>query len=192
MTCSEVSGSSLPRSVLGCITSFLLFVCIQGRPHFTAQQNITKDSAENFLLLLSWYLNIIYQSFPSTCTEPVDDRQSTQEGKQTSQESASTSKSLISNQALCVGEKMLILTLENTKVVLLPQYQSGLHRLLQHGQEAEFQLDMCRIVHTKSLSACVSSCLVVHILFKMLFAVFKFVFIVYDPCVRGSCLVVCI
>ena len=31
---------------------------------------------------------------------------------------------------------------------------------------------------TKSLLVCVSSCLVVHILFKMLFAVCKFVFIV--------------
>ena len=41
------TGSSLPASVSGHITSFLLFICMWDQPQFSALHNVTKDNTEN-------------------------------------------------------------------------------------------------------------------------------------------------
>ena len=49
-TSNEVSGSSPPTSVSGCITSFLYFICMQDRPYFTAQ-HVEADNAKTMWLV---------------------------------------------------------------------------------------------------------------------------------------------
>ena len=96
---NEVSGSSLPVSVSGRITSFLLFICMQGWPHFTVQHNVAKDKAENWLfLILFCSCDDSSKPLPSTSSELVDNRPPTQEGNQTSQESANASQNLNRHQ----------------------------------------------------------------------------------------------
>jgi len=66
---------------------------MQHRPHFAAQHNVKlKDNTENsdFLFFLVGMIDSA-EPVPSTSFELVDNRLSTQEGKQTSQELASTS-----------------------------------------------------------------------------------------------------
>ena len=93
MTSNKFSTSSLPMSVSSCITSFLPFICVQDCPHFTAHHNVVKDNAENSdFLFLQLSCDDSFKTVPSTSSEPVDTRLPTQEGKHTSQESASTSK----------------------------------------------------------------------------------------------------
>lgn len=86
MKSSKVSGSSLPTSVLGSITGFpLLTAC--GADHI-------------------WQLSTMYYRSHDDSSEPVsftssevnDGRLPTQEGKQTCQESSSTSKRVSFNQ----------------------------------------------------------------------------------------------
>ena len=47
MTLNEVSGSSLPTSISGRSTGFLLFMYVRDRPHFTALHIVTEDKPEN-------------------------------------------------------------------------------------------------------------------------------------------------
>ena len=47
VTLNEVSGSSLPLSVSGHITSFLPSIFMPYQPHSTAQHNVAKDNTEN-------------------------------------------------------------------------------------------------------------------------------------------------
>ena len=68
---------------------------------------LQKDKAENLVLLFCFVFVVFsvmiklnsFKPVPSTSSVPVDNRPPTQEGKQISQESASTSKWLRSNQA---------------------------------------------------------------------------------------------
>ena len=69
---------------------------MQDHLHFAAQHNVAKDNAENQLIFHSRDSS---KPVPSTSTELTDNRLPTQEGKQTSQESASTSEWPRSNQA---------------------------------------------------------------------------------------------
>ena len=65
VTSDEISGSSLPMSVSSCITSFLPLVCSRDRPHFTAQHNVVKDSAENsWVFFVVVVMIILNQFFP--------------------------------------------------------------------------------------------------------------------------------
>ena len=100
VTSKKVSGSSLPTSVFSRITSFPPFICTQDLPYFLAHHNVMKDKAENYDLdFLFVSHDDSFKPVPSTSFEPVDNRLLTQEGKLTSQESASTSESPGSNQA---------------------------------------------------------------------------------------------
>ena len=54
----EVSGSSLPTSLSGSITSFLPFICIRDRSRFAAQHIVAKDNAENLSLFSFSYLSL--------------------------------------------------------------------------------------------------------------------------------------
>ena len=81
--------------------SFQPFIGTQDQPH-VAGQHVMKDNAANFdcfFFLLFCSRDHSSETAPYTSSEPVDSRPSTQEGKQTSQESASTSKSLRYNLA---------------------------------------------------------------------------------------------
>ena len=69
---------------------------MQDQPHFAAQHNVAKDNAENQLIFHSRDSS---KPVPSISSEPVDNKLSYQEGKHTSQESASTSEWPRSNQA---------------------------------------------------------------------------------------------
>ena len=97
----QVGGSSLPTSVSGCIPSFLLFICMWDQPHFTAQHNV-KETQKTPLVFFSLFLfdlvmmRVLNQFLPLTLSQLTP----TQEGKQTSQESVSTttSESQRSNQ----------------------------------------------------------------------------------------------
>ena len=101
VTPNEVSGSSLPTSVSGRIT-FPPFICIRDRTHFTAQHNVAKDNAKKQHLFLFFCFRSRDDSsnpVPSTSSELVDNGSPTQEGKQTSQESASASEGPRSDRA---------------------------------------------------------------------------------------------
>ena len=76
-TSSEVRGGSLPLSVSGHITSFLPFVCVWVQSHFAVMII--------FLIFLT--------PVPSPSSKLVGNRPPAQEGKQTSQKSASASES---------------------------------------------------------------------------------------------------
>ena len=78
------------------------------RERLYMQKNVTFAFFSSFHILWSWWYDSS-EPVPSTSSEPVDVRSPTQEGKQTSQESASTSERLRSNQALV---KNLILSLD--------------------------------------------------------------------------------
>ena len=81
-------GSSLPMSVSTYITSFLPFICVQDWPHVAAQHYAAKDNVGNTdLAFLQSWLYLLDQPGPSTSSELVGNRQPTQEGQQTSQES---------------------------------------------------------------------------------------------------------
>ena len=61
--------------------------------HFTAHHvNVMKDNAENFAFFCVCSCDISSKPIPSSSSEPIDNRLPTQEGKQTSQETANTSE----------------------------------------------------------------------------------------------------
>ena len=87
LTLNEVSGSSLPTSVSGGITSFLPFICMWYRPHFTAQFNVVKDNAENSGLFSPLFVvvMIVLNQFIPLALSQLTNYLPTKEGKQTSQ-----------------------------------------------------------------------------------------------------------
>ena len=84
---NEASGSSLPTSVSGGITSFLPFICMWYRPHFTAQFNVVKDNAENSGLFSPLFVvvMIVLNQFIPLALNQLTTYLPTKEGKQTSQ-----------------------------------------------------------------------------------------------------------
>ena len=91
----EVSGSSLPTSVSGRITTFPPFICMRNRSYFTALHNVAEENAENLDFLFVFVVVVVFVVVMLVLNQflPL-----AQEGKQTSQESASTSESPRSNQ----------------------------------------------------------------------------------------------
>ena len=85
MTSNEVSGSSLPTSVSGHITSFSAVICMS--------DHISQLSS--FVVVVM----IVHNQFLPLALNQLGNRPPIQEGKQTSQEPASTCESLRSNQA---------------------------------------------------------------------------------------------
>ena len=87
----EVSGSSLSVADSSYITTFPLFIFMQDQLHFTALHNVMEDNAmqktDSFPLHSH---NDSSPPVPSTSSEPARNRPPTQDGKQTSQESART------------------------------------------------------------------------------------------------------
>ena len=156
----------LSRSVSGI---FPPFICMRDWPHnfFVIQQNVTKDNSENSDIFHYYYFNFIRshdssEPVPSTSSEPVDNRPPTQEGKQTSQESASTSERTRSHQA---PVKICQIAMEAGSHARGYRkwfwYPSGLHIILLWVREVDVQPEKCRIVLKKSLSMCLVSRLAV-------------------------------
>ena len=57
------TGSSLPTSVSGWVTSFLLFICVRDRPHFAAQHNVLKVNTENSDFFVFVFMMIVFNQF---------------------------------------------------------------------------------------------------------------------------------
>ena len=93
VTLYEVSGSSLPTSVSGCITSFPPLICMRDN-HILQLSIMLQKTMQKTCELFFYGRDGSSEIVPSTSSEPVDIRLPTQEGKQTSQESASTRERL--------------------------------------------------------------------------------------------------
>ena len=84
--------------LIAMLVSHHSFICMQGLTTFYSSVYVAKDNTENCFLCSH---DDSSKSFPSTSSELVDSIWvPTQEGKQTSQESGSTSESPRANQAL--------------------------------------------------------------------------------------------
>ena len=115
VTLDEVSGSSLPVSVSNSITIFLPFLCRWEQQYFAAQHTVTKDNAKKLWLVFYLFLSHDDSSEPA----PLALSQlTTQEGKQTSQKSAS--KMLISME----GPKLKDTESESSTVIIVPLFGS--------------------------------------------------------------------
>ena len=67
-------------------------ICIQDQQHFVAEHNVTLTKVKKIMQKTLTFYNDSSEPVPSTSSELVDNRLPAQEGKQTSQESASASK----------------------------------------------------------------------------------------------------
>ena len=56
----EVSGSSLPTSVSGRITTFPPFICMRDRSYFTALHNVAEENAENLDFLFVFVVVVVF------------------------------------------------------------------------------------------------------------------------------------
>ena len=79
------------------LVSHCSFVC--GTDHFLQLGTVSQNTVQKSLTSFSHSHDDRFEPVPSTSSESVDNRLSTQEGKQTSQESVSTCKGPRPNQA---------------------------------------------------------------------------------------------
>ena len=93
VTSKYVSGSSLPMSVFGCITSFPPFICMQDRPHSLIRILSWKTMKKIKNLLVLVLCNHLFFPLDLSWLTPIKEGKK----KKKSQESASTSERLQSN-----------------------------------------------------------------------------------------------